>query len=81
MLTHSSGALILAARGSGVTISFDGGRTWTQPRMLTVDGMMSMVELSDGRVLIAGHMGWANPTYITADIFRVAREGPVADRK
>ena len=81
MLTHSSGALVLATRGSGVTISFDGGRTWTKPRMLTVDGMMTMAELTDGRVLIAGHMGWANPTYITADTFRVTPEGPVADRK
>jgi hypothetical protein len=80
MLTHSSGALVLATRGTGVSISFDAGMSWTKPRMLTVDGMMSMVELSDGRVLIGGHFGWANPTYITADTFRVTPDGPVADR-
>ncbi len=80
LLTHSSGALVLATRSTGVSISFDGGVSWTKPRILTVDGMMSMVELSDARVLIAGHLGWANPTYITADIFRVTHEGPQAAR-
>ena len=81
MLTHSSGALVLATRGTGVTISFDGGKSWTKLRVPTVDGMMAMAELSDGRVLIAGHMGWYNPSYITADTFRVTRDGPVADRR
>ena len=84
LITHSTGAIVMTSRapgGNAVRISFDGGATWTRPCRVPVSGMASMVELADGRVLIAGHTGWANPTWIHCDTFRVSPDGPVADRR
>ena len=83
LLSHSSGAIVMTSRdfiGNSVRVSFDEGKTWTRPRRVPVSGMANMAELEDGRVLIAGHTGWANPTWIHCDTFRVTPDGPVAER-
>jgi len=83
LLNHSSGAIVMISRdtfGNSVRITFDGGKSWTRKRRVPASGMATMVELTDGRVLIAGHTGWSNPTWIHADNFRVTPDGPVAER-
>jgi len=83
LLTHSSGAIVMTSRdtmGNAVRLSFDEGESWTRPTRVPTSGMASMIELEDGRVLIAGHTGWANPTWIHTDTFRVTPDGPVAQR-
>ena len=83
LISHSSGAIVMTSRGNignSVIISFNGGKNWTRMRRVTPCGMATMAELSDGRILIAGHTGWNNPTWIQADTFRVTPDGPVAER-
>ena len=83
LLTHSSGAIVITSRdisGNSVKISVDHGRTWSRPVRVPAPNMASMVELKDGRVMIAGSSGWTNPTIIYADTFRVTDDGPLADR-
>jgi hypothetical protein len=83
LISHSSGAIVMTSRGNignSVIISFDYGVSWTRMKRVTPCGMATMAELSDGRILIAGHTGWNNPTWIHTDTFRVTPDGPVAER-
>jgi hypothetical protein len=81
LLRHSSGALIMASRGSGVFIklSFDGGESWPgEWRISPASAMVGMTELADGRVFIAMHEGYRVPGYVRGQTFRVTPNGPIA---
>ncbi len=81
LLRHSSGALVMASRGSGtfVKLSFDGGESWPgQWRISPASAMVGMTELPDGRVFIAMHEGYRVPGYVRGQTFRVTPNGPVA---
>ncbi len=81
LLRHSSGALILGSRGYGtfLRLSFDKGRSWTEPfRLSPASAMMAMVEMADGRVLNIMHEGYRVPGHIRGQFFRVTPDGPVA---
>jgi photosystem II stability/assembly factor-like uncharacterized protein len=81
MLRHSSGTLVMASRGCGtfLKLSYDKGRTWTKTfRISPASAMLGMVEMADGRVLIAMHEGYRIPGYIRGQFFRVTPDGPAA---
>ena len=81
LLIAQQGALVLAGRGFGgltVAMSFDGGQTWTRPRVIPVGSMGGMVGLSDGRVLATVSTWWGNPARMRACIFRITPDGPEA---
>jgi len=81
ILSHSSGALLLASRGHGTYLqsSIDGGQTWGDTyRLSPAAAMIGMVEMGDGRVMIVMHEGYRIPGYIRGQFFRVATEGSIA---
>ncbi len=74
VLTHSSGAIILAYRGSGidVRVSQDGCKTWgPRTRISPAGGMIGMTEMADGRIFMTYNVGYRFPGKIEAQYLHV----------
>ncbi len=74
LLNHSSGAIILAFRGSGidVRVSRDGCKTWgPRTRISPASGMIGMTEMADGRLFITYNIGYRFPGKIEAQYLHV----------
>ncbi len=74
LLNHSSGAVILAYRGSGidVRVSKDGCKTWgPRTRISPAGGMIGMTEMADGRILMTYNIGYRYPGKIEAQYLQI----------